>query len=150
MAVKKENQWRKRFADLVMATWPQSEIIKTHIGAFDSAGLPDLYIASRHAGQVWHELKYVPPDEEFDWREQPTPLQRERIRALYYAGAHVGLIVFFEEWWVSLHGQALLDAFKNPLSPKWDSADHRWQHRYLYPDGNVAEFYELVWASSIR
>lgn len=143
---KRENEWRKKLEGLAMSTWPNSEIIKMHIGAMDGAGLPDLYIASRGVGEVWLELKYVPPDEAFDFAKQPTPLQKERIRRLYYAGARVGLLVFFEEWWVSVHGKALIDLLQG--GDAGDSGSTFWQARYLYPDGTVEQFRALVWGDT--
>jgi hypothetical protein len=149
VAVKPENIWRKRLEDCVMTAWPGcTEIIKMHIGAMDGAGLPDLYITSRGLGAVWLELKYVRADGVFDWSKEPTKLQRERIRRLYYAGARVGVVVFFEDFWVSVHQGCLV----GPLGAlrcdeKWDSANPLWTNQYVYNWTDAERFKALVWGS---
>lgn len=139
--VKQENKYRVKLEGLLRGCVKDIEILKMHVGVMDSAGKPDLFISGPVLGGVWLELKFCPPDEMFDWYKQPTRLQREMLARLHWSGQKVGVLVFFEEFWVSVHGESALSAMSN--AGHWDSADPRWARRY-YGESTEA-LLGLVW-----
>lgn len=127
--MKRENVWRKKLEEDIAQEIADSLVLKMHVGVMDSAGKPDIYVTAKRLGDVWLELKYVDDDgSKFDWGKEPSKIQKDCLRKLYYAGARVGVIVFFEEVWRAVHDAHLIEAMR--LEHKWGAEDPQWNWAY--------------------